>query len=222
MQVEWYGQSAFRLTDGATTVVIDPFGDMTALQSRGLRWDYPAIGDVEADLLLVTHEHRDHNDVDAIGGEPVILRSTAGRLDSPIGEVLAVASEHDAAAGTERGPNTLFAFTLGGLRVAHLGDLGQRTLRDEQAQALGPIDLLFVPIGGTVTIGADQAAEIAARLGARIVVPMHYRTERIGFLEPVDAFLERAAAVERVASPVVDLDALPSADGPLVVVPAAP
>jgi L-ascorbate metabolism protein UlaG (beta-lactamase superfamily) len=222
MQVEWYGQSAFRLTDDATTVVIDPFDDMTALQGRGLRWDYPAIGDVEADLLLVTHEHRDHNGVDAIGGEPVILRSTAGRLDSPIGEVLAVASEHDAAAGTERGPNTLFAFTLGGLRVAHLGDLGQRTLRDEQAQALGPIDLLFAPVGGHVTIGADQATEIAARLGARIVVPMHYRTERIGFLEPVDAFLERAAAVERLASPVFDLDALPSTDGPLVVVPAAP
>jgi L-ascorbate metabolism protein UlaG (beta-lactamase superfamily) len=222
MQVEWYGQSAFRLTDDATTVVIDPFDDMTALQGRGLRWDYPAIGDVEADLLLVTHEHRDHNGVDAIGGEPVILRSTAGRLDSPIGEVLAVASEHDAAAGTERGPNTLFAFTLGGLRVAHLGDLGQRTLRDEQAQALGPIDLLFAPVGGHVTIGADQATEIAARLGARIVVPMHYRTERIGFLEPVDAFLERAAAVERLASPVFDLDALPSTDGPLIVVPAAP
>jgi L-ascorbate metabolism protein UlaG (beta-lactamase superfamily) len=222
MQVEWYGQSAFRLTDGAMTVVIDPFGDMTALAGRGLHWDYPAIGDVEADVLLVTHEHRDHNAVDAIGGKPVILRSTAGRLDSPIGEVLAVASEHDAAAGTERGPNTLFAFTLGGLRVAHLGDLGQRTLRDEQAQALGPIDLLFAPVGGHVTIGADQATEIAARLGARIVVPMHYRTERIGFLEPVDAFLERAAAVERLSSPVFDLDALPSADGPLVVVPAAP
>jgi L-ascorbate metabolism protein UlaG (beta-lactamase superfamily) len=222
MQVEWYGQSAFQLTDGGTTVVIDPFGDMTALEGRGLRWDYPAIGDVEADLLLITHEHRDHNAVDAIGGEPVILRSTAGRLDSPIGEVLAVASEHDAAAGTERGPNTLFAFAFGGLRVAHLGDLGQRTLRDEQVRALGPIDLLFAPVGGQVTIGADQATEIAARLGARIVVPMHYRTERIGFLEPVDAFLERAAAVERLASPLFDLDALPSTDGPLVVVPAAP
>jgi L-ascorbate metabolism protein UlaG (beta-lactamase superfamily) len=222
MQVEWYGQSAFRLTDGATTVVIDPFDDLTALHDRGLHWDYPAIGPVEADLLLVTHEHRDHNGIAAIGGEPVILRSTAGRLDSPIGEVLAVASEHDAAAGTERGPNTLFAFTFGGRRVAHLGDLGQRKLRDEQAEALGAIDLLFVPVGGGVTIGADQASEIAARLGARVVVPMHYRTERIGFLEPVDAFLERAATVERVASPVFDLDALPAADGPLVVVPAAP
>jgi L-ascorbate metabolism protein UlaG (beta-lactamase superfamily) len=222
MQVEWYGQSAFRLTDGATTVFIDPFDDVAPVAQRGLQWDYPAIEGVQADLLLVTHEHFDHNGVGAIAGEPPTLRSTAGRLESPIGEVLAVASEHDAAAGTERGPNTLFAFTLGGRRVAHLGDLGQSDLREEQAQALGDVDLLFVPIGGGPTIGAEQAAMVAGRLSARIVVPMHYRTERIDFLEPVDAFAQSAQRVEPLQSSAFDLDALPSGDGPLVVVPAAP
>jgi L-ascorbate metabolism protein UlaG (beta-lactamase superfamily) len=222
MQVEWYGQSAFRLTDGATTVFIDPFDDLGPMAQRGLRWDYPAIDGVEADLLLVTHEHFDHNGVGAIAGDPPTLRSTAGRLDSPIGEVLAVASEHDAVAGTERGPNTLFAFTLGGRRVAHLGDLGQSDLREEQAHVLGDVDLLFVPIGGGPTIGAEQAAAIAGRLSARVVVPMHYRTERIDFLEPVDAFAQSAQRVEPLQSSAFDLDALPSGDGPLVVVPAAP
>ena len=221
MHVEWYGQSAFRLTDDAVTVFIDPFDDLTALAERGVRWEYPAIEGVEADLLLVTHEHLDHNGVGPIGGEPVTLRSTAGRLESPVGEVVAVASEHDAAAGTERGPNTLFAFTLGGRRVAHLGDLGQSELREEQAQALGRIDLLFVPVGDGPTIGAEQATAIAARLGAQIIVPMHYRTERIGFLEPVDAFLQRAQRVERLESSAFDLEALAGGD-PVVVVPAAP
>jgi L-ascorbate metabolism protein UlaG (beta-lactamase superfamily) len=222
MQVEWYGQSAFRLSDGATTVFIDPFDDLAPLRKRGRRWDYPPIAGVEADLLLVTHEHLDHNGTAAIGGDPVTLRSTAGRLDSPIGEVLAVASEHDDAAGTERGPNTLFAFSLGGRRVAHLGDLGQRALRDEQARALGAIDLLFVPVGGGPTMGAEQAAAVAARLGARVVVPMHHRTDRIDFLEPVDAFLALAERAERLDSPIFELEELPAADGPLVVAPAAP
>ncbi len=122
MHIEWYGQSAFRLSDGAATVFIDPFDDLTVMDQRGLRWDYPAISGVEADLLLVTHEHVDHNGAGAIGGDPVTLRSTAGRLDSPIGEVVAVASEHDQVAGTKRGPNTLFAFTLGRRRIAHLDD----------------------------------------------------------------------------------------------------
>jgi L-ascorbate metabolism protein UlaG (beta-lactamase superfamily) len=70
MHVEWYGQSAFRLTDGSTTVFIDPFADMTPLLDRGTRWDYSAIAGVEADLLLVTHEHLDQNGVEAVGGDP--------------------------------------------------------------------------------------------------------------------------------------------------------
>jgi L-ascorbate metabolism protein UlaG (beta-lactamase superfamily) len=85
MQVEWYGQSAFRLTDGETTIFIDPFDDLSAFAQSGLQFEYPPIEGVEADLLLVTHEHRDHNGVGAIGGDPVILRSTAGKLESPIG-----------------------------------------------------------------------------------------------------------------------------------------
>ena len=104
MHVEWYGQSAFRLSTPDTTVFIDPIGDVSGLAGRGLQFDYPPVEGVAADLLLVTHEHMDHNGVEQIDGSPAILRSTAGRLQSPLGEVLAVASEHDQAAGTERGP----------------------------------------------------------------------------------------------------------------------
>lgn len=154
MHVEWYGQSAFRLSDGERTVVIDPF-DVEALRSR-TRWDYPAI-DVDADVLLITHEHGDHNAAHVVGGDPATVRSTAGTHASPIGPVVAIASEHDEAAGTQRGPNTLLVFDFGGLRVAHLGDLGQAQLRPEQAVALGTVDLLFVPVGGGPTFDTDQA-----------------------------------------------------------------
>jgi L-ascorbate metabolism protein UlaG (beta-lactamase superfamily) len=222
MQVEWYGQSTFRLTDGQHTVAIDPFGDMSGVAAHGIRWEYPAIAGLEADLLLVTHEHADHNGVEVVGGDPVTLRSTAGTHESPIGEVIGIASEHDEAAGTQRGPNTFFKFTLGDWRVAHLGDLGQRELRPEQLAALGTVDLLFVPIGGGPTIGAEQAHVIAAATGARIIVPMHYRTERISFLEPVDAFAEQASTVERLDSATFEVEAIGDGDGPVVVVPAAP
>jgi L-ascorbate metabolism protein UlaG (beta-lactamase superfamily) len=171
--------------------------------------------------VLVTHEHLDHNGVEAIGGDPTILRSTAGRLESPIGEVVAIASEHDAAAGTVRGPNTVFVFELDGVRIAHFGDFGQRALRDEQAEAIGTVDLLFLPVGAGPTIGPEQASLIIERLGPRWVVPMHYRTPKIGFLDPVDPFLERMPHVERLDEPAFDTAAL---DGqrPLVVVPAVP
>jgi L-ascorbate metabolism protein UlaG (beta-lactamase superfamily) len=223
MQVEWYGQSAFRLSAADVTVVIDPFADMSAMAaSRGMQFDYPPIEGIEADLLLVTHEHMDHNGIDAVGGDPAILRSTAGKLESPIGEIVAIASEHDEAAGTERGPNTIFVFELDGLRVCHFGDFGQSTLRDEQAAAIGEIDLLFIPVGGGPTIGADQAGTLIERLSPRWVVPMHYRTPRIGFLETADVFLEGSTHVERLSEAAFDTDGLLVADGPLVVVPAVP
>lgn len=220
MQIEWYGQSAFRLSAGGQTVFIDPFGDMSALtQARGMKFDYPAIAGVSADLVLVTHEHLDHNAAEVIEGSPAVLRSTAGRLDSPVGEVLAVASEHDAAAGTERGPNTIFAFTFDGRRVCHFGDFGQSELRPEQQEALGQVDLLFIPVGGGPTIGGTQAAEIARRLRARHVIPMHYRTHRIGFLESAEEFLGAFGAVHRAGRPQVDTGELP---GEGAVVPAVP
>jgi L-ascorbate metabolism protein UlaG (beta-lactamase superfamily) len=223
MQVEWYGQSAFLLTAGETKVAIDPFADMSAMAaSRGMQFDYPPIEGVEADLLLVTHEHIDHNGVDAIGGNPMILRSTAGKLESPIGEITAIASEHDEAAGTERGPNTIFVFELDGVRVCHFGDFGQSALREEQAAAIGRVDLLIVPVGGGPTAGAEQAAAIVERISPRLVVPMHYRTPRIGFLETADAFLELYSDVHRLEDPVFDTGELPDTEGLLVVVPAAP
>jgi L-ascorbate metabolism protein UlaG (beta-lactamase superfamily) len=222
MHVEWYGQSAFRLATADAVVFVDPFGDMSAAAARGMRFDYPPIEGVGVDLLLVTHEHVDHNATDAIAGAPPVLRSTAGRLASPIGEVLAVASEHDAAAGTERGPNTIFAFELGGLRVAHFGDLGQSALRDEQAAAIGTVDLAFLPVGGGPTIDGEQAAAIARRIGARWVVPMHYRTHRINFLAPADGFLDRVPDVHRPGASAFDTDGLPAIAAPLAIVPDAP
>jgi L-ascorbate metabolism protein UlaG (beta-lactamase superfamily) len=222
MRVQWYGQSAFSLSAPDATVMLDPFADLSAATAGRISFDYPPIEGVDADLLLITHEHVDHNAADVVHGSPAILRSTAGRLESPLGEVLAVASEHDQVAGTERGPNTIFVFELDGLRIAHFGDLGQGALRDEQAIAIGAVDLVFLPVGGGPTIGADQAAAIADRLRPRWVVPMHYRTRRIDFLETAEAFLARMPQVQQLPTAAFDVEELSADSGPLVVVPAAP
>ncbi len=225
MRVEWLGQSAFRLDDGSQSVLVDPFNDMSALaDERGMRFDYPPISGVSADLVLVTHEHVDHNGVDAVEGDPEVLRSTAGGLESKLGEVKAIVSEHDDEAGSARGPNTIFVFTLGGIRVCHFGDFGQAELREAQARAVGEVDLLFVPVGGGPTIGGERAARIVERIGPRWVVPMHYRTDAIDFLEPADEFLAAFPdeRVVRLREPAFDTGGLSKADGPVVVVPSAP
>jgi L-ascorbate metabolism protein UlaG (beta-lactamase superfamily) len=223
MRIKWHGQSAF-LIDGQRPVFIDPFGEMEGLAARGMTFDYPPIDGMEAELLLVTHEHADHNGVEAIGGSPHILRSTAGTFETPLGEIVAIASEHDDAAGTLRGPNTIFCFAYEGLHVCHFGDFGQAELRPEQARAIGEVDLLFLPVGDGPTVGGERAAAIVRTLRPRLVVPMHYRTDAVNFLDPPDAFLDALGArVEKLGeSDFVVEQLLGTAGDPTVVLLAAP
>ena len=223
MRIRWFGQSSYLLT-GSSRVFVDPFGDMSGAAARGLEWRYPPIEGVDADVLLVTHEHGDHNAVEAIGGDPAVIRSRAGTFESPVGEVVGVASEHDDAAGTKRGPNTIYRFTLDGIHVCHLGDFGQPALRPEQLAAIGEVDVLFVPAGGGPTIGGDAAAELVRAVRPRLVVPMHYRTDAINFLDPPDAFLHALGGDVRLIDES-EIDAgenLGSRDAPVTAVIAPP
>jgi L-ascorbate metabolism protein UlaG (beta-lactamase superfamily) len=224
MRIRWYGQSAFLISGGQVAVFIDPFGDMDVFAERGLQFDYPPIEGVSADLVLVTHEHADHNAVEVVEGSPQIVRSTAGTFESPLGEVIAVASEHDEAAGTERGPNTIFCFALDGLRLCHFGDFGQAELRVEQELAIGQVDVLLLPVGGGPTVGGEPAAAIVRSLRPRLVVPMHYRTDFVNFLDPPDAFLDALGArVERIGENELEAEQLlGTADEPTVALLAPP
>ncbi|HTR74331.1 MAG TPA: MBL fold metallo-hydrolase [Solirubrobacterales bacterium] len=223
MRVDWHGQSAFTLTGESATVFVDPWGDMSAAASRGIEWGYPPIAAPGAvDLLIVTHEHMDHNAVELIDGEPTLVRSLAGTHESPLGPVVAIASEHDGVAGTERGPNTIVVFELDGIRIAHFGDFGQPALRPEQRAHLDGIDLLFLPVGGGPTIDGATAAGIATDLGAPWVVPMHYKTAKINFLDTEESFAAAMPGAQRLDSPSFDTAELERGGEPTAVIPAAP
>jgi L-ascorbate metabolism protein UlaG (beta-lactamase superfamily) len=209
MRVRWFGQSAF-LLDGTQKVFVDPFGDMTELlRKRGGRFDYPLIEGIEADVVLVTHEHFDHNQVEAIGGGPAVIRAQAGTLESPIGEVVGVASEHDQVAGTQRGHNTIYCFTLDGTRFCHFGDFGQAALRPEQREAIGEVGVLFLPAGAGPTVAHDAGAQIVRELAPRVTVVMHYGNEAVDFLEPPDGLFDALGAeVQRLEGSEADLSEL--------------
>ncbi|HUY74739.1 MAG TPA: MBL fold metallo-hydrolase [Candidatus Dormibacteraeota bacterium] len=221
--MRWYGQSAFALTDGADRVFVDPFGDMSAARGRGMTWSYPAIAGAAADLLLVTHEHGDHNAVDVIAEVKHTVRSSAGTFETPVGRVIGIASEHDDVAGTKRGANVIYVFQLDGMRVCHMGDFGQAELRPAQREAIGEIDFLFVPVGGTATIDGPAAARLVAELNPSWVVPMHYRTPAISFLETAETFLDKVAGeIVTLSASDFDTDGMNPDGDRLIVVPAPP
>jgi L-ascorbate metabolism protein UlaG (beta-lactamase superfamily) len=226
MKLRWYGQSAFLLKGRRHRVFIDPFGDMaSAAPSRSdWSWPFPSIEGVDADLLLITHDHLDHNGVEAIAGDPVVL-DRAGTHESPVGEVVGIASEHDAVAGTQRGANTIFHFSLDGTSIAHFGDFGQPALRPEQREALGDVDVLILPVGGGPTIAPDAAADLVREVRPALLVAMHYRTPRgLEFLDPPDAFLEALGApVERLETSEAEVEPLlGSREEPVVALLAPP
>jgi L-ascorbate metabolism protein UlaG (beta-lactamase superfamily) len=222
MRIKWLGHSAFLLAGDSKRIAVDPYGQFP--EDRPIKFDYPPLEGIDADLVLVSHEHADHNAAEAIGGDPEIIRARAGTFDSPIGEVVGIASEHDSEAGTQRGANTIFRFTLDGVRCSHLGDFGQRSLRPEQRDAIGGLDVLFVPVGAGPTIDGDQAAEIVSQLEPAVVIPMHYATDAVDFLEGPDRFLDAVPGrVQRVAASEVEAqDYLGTSGGPAVVMLEAP
>lgn len=143
-----------------------------------------------ADVVLVSHQHHDHNAVDTIPGSPRII-DRAGDFDLGGGATLrAVEAFHDDQQGKLRGKTLLFALKAEGLTLMHLGDLGH-PLTTEHLLALGFADIVMLPVGGYYTIDAKTARRVAESLHARVILPMHYRTVANASwpIAPVEDFL---------------------------------
>ena len=166
MLIKHIGHAEFLIeTESGVRIVTDPYDAGCG---------YP-LRQVTADVALVSHHHHDHDAVENLKGEPRII-DTAGLTTPESGiRITAIRGFHDDAEGSRRGETLLFLIETEGLRIVHLGDLGC-PLNPEQAQILKDPDVLMVPVGGFYTIDAEQARAAAAQLGARIILPMHYRT----------------------------------------------
>ena len=188
MKLKWLGHSCFELTLDGGVLVTDPYDESVG---------YPPLR-VRADAVLSSHDHFDHNYFAAVEGDPAII-NTPGAHAACGATITATPSFHDTERGAKRGSNLIFTIEAEGLRIAHLGDLGH-LLSEEQLAALGRIDLLLIPVGGYYTIDAATARRQAAAVGARLVLPMHYRGPGFGYdvIGPVEPFLALAGNVKAV------------------------
>ncbi len=193
MTIKWYGQSCFKIQtkspDGDTIIVTDPFNNKYGLKEPRLT----------ADILTVSHDHDNHSNIKSIKGtnqtpNPFIIKSP-GEYEVNNVFIYGISSYHDNKGGNQRGPNTIYVFSIENMTLAHLGDLGQKELTAEQLEYIEEVDILLIPVGGTFTINAKEASNIIAQIEPRIVIPMHYHLPGLKFqdnkkIDGLDKFIK--------------------------------
>ncbi|HEC57152.1 MAG TPA: MBL fold metallo-hydrolase [Candidatus Syntrophoarchaeum butanivorans] len=198
MEIRWFGHASFGIFTSRGTILTDPFDE-----SVGYR-----IPDIEPDVVLVSHEHYDHNNTKDLKGNPVIIRGSGIHKAIDV-EFEGIRTYHDDAFGAKRGENTVFVFEVDGLRLCHLGDLGDIPA-DETLRAMkgSGIEILFTPVGGVYTIDWQGANKMIDLLKPKITIPMHFKTQACRLdIDPVDPFLE-GKKYERMKVLTVDSDSI--------------
>ena len=205
MKIKWNGHASFTITAADGTVLVtdpyDPSGYDGVLK-------YDQVSD-RADAVLVSHDHADHNYVKGLSGSPKVLKSS-GQVKGI--QIKGIDTYHDESDGSERGANKVFSFTVDGINICFMGDLGHQ-LSSEQIKAIDSVDLLLIPVGGTYTLDAEGATKVVEALGAKLVIPMHFKTDKCDLpIAKVDGFLARMTNVKELNVSEVDLsrDKLPS------------
>jgi len=220
MKIKWLGHSCFVIaSDTGIKIITDPY-----VTGGGLSY-----GEIKetADIVIVSHEHDDHNNVAAVQGNPKIIKDTTtwvipaailetSYVRSRIPEqhedkeeisnirFNATSTYHDNAQGKLRGNNAIFCFKVDGIALCHLGDLGHQ-LSAQQVAELGRVDILFIPIGGFFTIDAKVATEVCNKLQPKVIIPMHYRTDKCAYpIAGVDKFLQGKKGVSRLDTSEVE------------------
>jgi L-ascorbate metabolism protein UlaG (beta-lactamase superfamily) len=201
----WLGHSCFLMKTGkGHTVLIDPY-DRTV--------GYPVKTIDGVDLVIISHDHYDHNYFKMASGSPTVIWGARGLEFIPIDReimdlhIKTVQTAHDTHQGVDRGKNAMFIFETGEppLHIIHCGDLGH-TLDSHQVQAAGKVDVMMIPVGGTYTINTVHAVKVVNQLKPRIIIPMHFRTSPLNpsmtaKLLPVDEFLKALGTTWDVQRP---------------------
>jgi len=180
MIINWYGQSYFKIESRGSVLAIDPYQEEIGLKPPRFK----------ADIVLVSHNHNDHNNTKVIMGDFLLLNGP-GEIEKQNIFVEGLISYHDAKGGAYRGFNTIFIIQAEDLRIVHLGDLGEKKLREETLEKIDEVDILMIPVGGEFTILTDDAISIINQIEPKIVIPMHYKLPGLKVkLHPLDEFIK--------------------------------
>ena len=196
MEITWLGHSCFRLRGRDATVITDPFDESVGYK----------VGKLSADIVTVSHDHPHHSAAQQVQGVKKVINGP-GEFEVSHVFVIGVRTRRGREKGTSREPNNTFAIEIDGVKVCHLGDIGQVPTSEQVAQ-LGRIDVLLVPVGGSKTLDATGAVEVIGLLEPKIVIPMHYKTEVCTIdIQPLERFLKETGLKDVAPVPKLSVTA---------------
>jgi len=211
MKIKYLAHAAFLITsDSGFKIITDPYTAGGGIKHGEIK--------ETADVVTISHEHGDHNNSGVIKGNPQVLRE-AGMVRGI--KFKAVPAAHDNQGGKQRGKNIIFCFEVDGVKVCHCGDLGHE-LNAEQVKATGAVDVLMIPVGGFFTIDAKTATRVGEQLKPKVIIPMHFKTEKLDFpIASADEFTRGQGNVTHVNGSEIELKAgnLPAATQIMVLKP---
>lgn len=219
MHITWYGQSCFKIVSQGkkkshqrSSLIIDPFSEETGIK----------LPKQEADILLITHEHTDHNNR-KIAEKGTFIIDSPGEYELRDIFVQGIPSFHDKKKGEERGRNIIYTVESEDIRVCHLGDFGQDELTDEQLKDIGEVDVLMVPVGGVYTINSQEATKVISQIEPRIVIPMHYQIPGLKIkLSDLSHFLKAIGEKKAVSEEKIVVQKKDLITGDMRIVPLSP
>jgi len=180
MEIIWHGHSCFSIKEKGKVIVTDPYGPELGYSPLKLA----------ADIVTVSHFHPGHSFVEGVGTDSRQI-TTPGEYEMGGLFITGISTYHDNENGEVRGKNTVYLLEIGSIILCHLGDLGHK-LTPQLLEEIGPVDVLFLPVGEGSTFSVNQAVETVRAIEPHIVIPMHYQTEALNRkLETVDTFLKR-------------------------------
>ena len=190
MKIRFYAHASFRLEVDGFAVITDPY--TPGPQNSG----FDPIDEPAEVVIMSSATDPFHSDPSHVRGDPTVVNALelppegAGARGLHVRPFPAMESmTFDF--GRDPDANAMYLFTLGGVRVLHIGDIGNPMSREHLDALHGKVDLLFALAGAHATIALDDLDAAIDAIGPRVVIPMHYFSPRgVLDIEPVDTFLE--------------------------------
>ena len=168
MIITHHGKQFFKLQTGDFVIALNPISKESKFKTNGFG----------ADIAMISEHHPDYDGADVVeyGNKTPFVISGPGEYE--VSDIMVRGFLSKGTDGKEELINSLYYFEFDGIKILFLGAMYQSEVSLEARQAIGDVDILFVPIGGKTVLAPDAAHKLAVSFGPKVIIPMDYGADQ--------------------------------------------